>query len=149
MVDAFVLRTMVPDKGERQLTLVNPGEDSFADSATRLVKGLRLDAVPFLDHAVEALGRSHTLEPTELQRHRRDGDQHRLIEGRQLDLRQRPGADQQSFGVDGITAFFGHGPEVANIRRAVQDVAPGAPPPTAAHEIDLEKHRVTTGKGSL
>ncbi|KFB69286.1 MAG: hypothetical protein CAPSK01_001031 [Candidatus Accumulibacter vicinus] len=84
---------MVHDKGERQLTRVNPVEDSIADSAPRLVGALRLDAVPFLDHAVEALGLFHTLEAPEPQRHRRDGDQHRLIEGRQLSR------------ADGITAF--------------------------------------------
>lgn len=81
MVDAFVMRTIVHDKGERQLTHVNPGKDSIADSAPRLVGALRLDEVPFLDHAVEALGFLRALVPTELQHHRRDGDQHRFIEG--------------------------------------------------------------------
>ncbi len=31
------MRTIVHDKGERQLTHVNPGKDSIADSAPRLV----------------------------------------------------------------------------------------------------------------
>lgn len=48
MVDALEMRTMVHNKGERQLTHVNLGEDCFADTATQLVKGLRLDAGPFM-----------------------------------------------------------------------------------------------------
>jgi hypothetical protein len=42
---------------------------------------LRCDAMPFLDDAVEPLGLLDTLEPTELDCHRRDCHQHRLIEG--------------------------------------------------------------------
>lgn len=93
--------------------------------------------MPLLNHAGEPLGFLHALESTELQRHRHDGDQHWFIEGGHLGFRQRPGANQEGLGVDGITAFFGHGAEIADIRRAVQDVAPRAPPPTAAHEIYL------------
>jgi type VI protein secretion system component VasA len=72
---------MVHDKSEHQLTHVKPGEESFAVAAPRLVGALRLDAMPLLDHAVEPIGFLHALVAAKLQRHRRDGDQHRFTRG--------------------------------------------------------------------
>jgi hypothetical protein len=55
---------------------------------------LRCDAMPFLNDTVKPLWLLHPLEATELDRHRRNADQHRFIEGGQLRLCQCPGADE-------------------------------------------------------